>query len=112
VATVRVVPPPPRAVAAAVRALGSRVAVADLLRVPRAEIDAWLAGAGSPTPPQLRVLEDLRAVVARLGRVREVPSGWLRSPCAALDGATPEDVLVVEGAGRVLAAIDDELGPG
>ena len=96
-------------VARAVRALGSRVAVADLLGVERARVDAWLAGTGTLTSSQRRVLGDLRAVSERLAQLREVPAGWLRSPCAALDGATPEDVLVVDGAARVLAAIDDEL---
>ena len=103
--------PPDRAVATAVRALGSRIAVADLLGVPRSDIDAWLAGATGPNATQQRVLADLAVVTERLARLREVPSGWLRSPNAALDGATPEDVLVVDGAARVLAAIADQLEP-
>jgi hypothetical protein len=97
------------AVGAAVRALGSRTAVADLLSVERSVVDAWLAGDGTPTASQSRVLADLRKVTQRLARLRAVPAGWLRSPCAALDGATPEDVLVVDGAERVLAAIEKEL---
>jgi hypothetical protein len=101
---------PDGSVAAAVRALGSRIAVADLLGVTRSDVEDWLAGASAPTPAQRRVLVDLRQVVDRLARVRDIPTAWLRSPCAALDGATPEDVLIVDGAARVIAAIDDELG--
>jgi hypothetical protein len=100
---------PDASVAAAVRALRSRSAVADLLGVARAEVDSWLAGTDGPSPAQRRVLTDLRLVASRLARLREVPAGWLRSPSASLDGATPEDVLVVDGAARVLAAIAEEL---
>jgi hypothetical protein len=102
---------PDRTVAAAVRALGSATAVADLLGVPRDAVDRWLRGETAPTPAQQRVLDDVRTVGQRLARLRRVPAGWFRSPCAALDGATPEDVLVVDGAARVLAAIEDELDP-
>jgi hypothetical protein len=97
-------------VAAAVRALGSRSAVADLLAVSRATVDAWLAGHGAPSASQQRVLTDIGVVHTALARHRAVPAGWFRSPCLTLDGATPEDVLVVEGAARVLDAIERELG--
>jgi hypothetical protein len=100
---------PDALVGAAVRALGSRTAVADLLNVDRATVDAWVDGRATPNGVQRRVLADLRTVADRLTRIRRVPAGWLRSPCAALDGASPEDVLVVDGAARVLAAIEDEL---
>ena len=100
---------PDGVVARSVRTLGSRVAVADLLGVDRAQVDAWLAGTGTLTSSQRRILTDLRTVTDRLAQLRAVPAGWLRSPCAALDGATPDDVLVVDGAARVLSAIDHEL---
>jgi DNA-binding transcriptional regulator YdaS (Cro superfamily) len=100
---------PDPTVAAAVRTLGSRAAVADLLGVGRSVVDRWLAGSGRPSPAHQRVLRELATVSARLARYRDVPPGWFRSPCAALDGATPEDVLVVDGADRVLDAIAREL---
>lgn len=90
------------------RALGSVTGVADVLHVKRTTVDAWLAGAATPTRAQRRVLRDLAAIADRLRsapRDRLAP-GWMRTPCDALDGATPEDVLVVDGATRVLDAID------
>jgi hypothetical protein len=91
--------------------LGSRAAIADLLRVPRTTVDAWLSGAGGPSPSQQRVLRDLATALDRLRALPRgrVPAGWFRLPCALLDGATPEDVLVVDGVRRVLDAIDREL---
>jgi len=74
-------------------------------------VDAWLAGAGAPNAGQTRVLRDLATVCERLRVLprHRVPAGWLRLPNAALDGATPEDVLVVDGASRVVEAIAREL---
>lgn len=97
-----------RLVRRARRALGSVTGVADLLRVERTTVDAWLVGAVTPSPAQRRVLRDLATVVDRLRALPRgrVPPGWLRTPCGALDDATPEDVLVVDGAERVLDAID------
>lgn len=91
--------------------LGSTTALADLLGVPRPTVARWLAGDGAPAPAATRVLADVVAVHARLrvlprGRV---PAGWMRLPCAALGGAAPEDVLVVDGAAPVLEAIEREL---
>jgi hypothetical protein len=92
--------------------LGSRTAVADLVRTSRATVDEWLDGRGLPSVAQQRVLRDLALVQDRLRALPagRVPAGWFRLPCPMLDGATPEDVLVVDGAARVLAAIDDRFG--
>lgn len=91
----------------AVRLLGSRVAVADYLGVDREAVDRWTHG-GEQLPSnlarQLRDLVEVLEAIARLPRNTVAP-GWLRTPCAALDGATPEDVLVVDGAARVLAVL-------
>jgi hypothetical protein len=94
--------------------LGSWTGVADLLGVPRRTVDAWRAGDAGPTAAQVRVLRDLARVAQRLRQLPtgRVPAGWWRLPCRALDGASPEDVLVVDGAGRVLDAIERELDPG
>jgi hypothetical protein len=88
--------------------LGSRVGVADLLGVHRTTVDAWLSGTATPGAGQQRVLRDLAQVHERLRALPpgRAPAGWFRLPCQELDGATPEDVLVVDGAERVLDVIE------
>ena len=103
-----------QSVSRAVRDLGSRTAVADFLGLPVATVEFWIAGAAVPSAAQEWRLAQLHAVMERLRTVPpgRLPPGWLRRPCPGLDGALPEDVVAVDGASRVLEALERELAGG
>ena len=95
-----------------VRMMGSRAAVADFLGTRSAVVATWLEGHAAPNGRDARRMAALLLVLERVQLLPEERRhrGWLRLPHAALDGATPEDVLLVDGPDRILAIIDDELG--
>jgi hypothetical protein len=97
-----------RIVARAVRVLGSRAAVADLLGVRRAEVGAWVDGTGAPSASTLRRLAAVTEVVEHVAVAGEHGRRWLHRPSPALDGALPLDVALVDGPARVLDAFADE----
>ena len=93
------------------RALGSRAALADLLGVDRELVAHWIDGARRPSAPQARRIASLAAVLVHLQRAeaRHGALSWLRSPSAALDGAVPVDVALVDGSDRVIEAFEREI---
>jgi uncharacterized protein (DUF2384 family) len=90
-----------------VEALGTNAA-ARLLDADRAQVSRWGAGTEAVSSEMGRRIVDLHDVLTRILRVyaREAASMWLVGSEPLLGGARPIDVLVTEGAARVIRAID------
>lgn len=96
----------PAEVERVVAALGSNT-VADVLGVSRSQPSRWRSGAERISPANRARLTDLDHMLNRLLQVLwpEEASAWLTADNPHL-GGRPIDVLALEGAGPVLAAID------
>lgn len=92
----------------AVRAVGSKSKLAVYLGVSRSRPGRWESGEDVPAESALRRIQDLDYVLSRAQRVwtEPVAQTWLLSPNAMLNGATPLDVLKLEGPAPVIAALD------
>jgi uncharacterized protein (DUF2384 family) len=90
-----------------IEAMGTN-ATARLLGADRAQVSRWSSGAESPGHEMGRRIVDLHDVLTRILRVypREAAAMWLTGSEPLLGGARPIDVLVIEGAARVIRAID------
>jgi uncharacterized protein (DUF2384 family) len=78
------------------------------LDVNRAQVSRWNSGAEPISAEMGRRIVDLHDVLTRILRVvdREAAAQWLTGSEPLLGGARPIDVLVLEGASRVIRAID------
>jgi hypothetical protein len=97
------------AAARAVRLLGSEVALADLLGVPRGRVAGWFAGAEPLGAVHERRIVAVVSVLDRVASRGDRARSWLHRASPALDGALPLDVTLVDGPERVLAALDAEI---
>lgn len=90
-----------------VEALGTNAA-GRLLSADRAQISRWGAGTEPIGVEMGRRIVDLHDVLTRILRVynREAAALWLVGSEPLLGGARPIDVLALEGAARVIRAID------
>jgi len=90
-----------------VDALGTNAA-ARLLGADRAQVSRWTSGKEAIGNEMGRRIVDLHDVLTRILRVysREAAAMWLVGSEPLLGGARPIDVLVMEGAGPVVRAID------
>jgi uncharacterized protein (DUF2384 family) len=90
-----------------VEALGTNAA-ARLLGADPAQVSRWRSGKEVIGSEMGRRIVDLHDVLTRILRVygREAAALWLVGSEPLLGGARPIDVLVREGAGRVIRAID------
>jgi uncharacterized protein (DUF2384 family) len=90
-----------------VHALGTNAA-ARLLGADRAQVSRWSSGGESISHEMGRRIIDLHDILTRILRVygREAAAMWLVGSEPLLGGARPIDVLVAEGAPRVIRAID------
>lgn len=82
--------------------------VAELLGVSRSQPSRWRSGREGLVAENQRKVLDLDYVMTRLHQVwtPEVAEIWLRSPNAHLGGATPLEVLRLQGVRDVIMAID------
>lgn len=92
----------------AARVFGSKSKLALYLGVDRSRPGRWESGKDVPAESALRRIQDLDYVLSRAQRVWTEPVArtWLRSPNAMLNGATPLDVLKMEGPAPVISALD------
>jgi len=90
-----------------VEALGTNAA-ARVLDADRAQVSRWGSGAEPVSAEMGRRIVDLHDVLTRILRVysRNAASLWLMGAEPLLGGARPIDVLAIEGASRVIRAID------
>lgn len=90
-----------------VEALGANRA-ARLLGADRAQVSRWRAGSEGISAEMGRRIVDLHDILTRALRVfdREAAALWLGGSEPLLGGARPIDVLVLQGAAPVIAALD------
>jgi uncharacterized protein (DUF2384 family) len=90
-----------------VDALGTNAA-ARLLGADRAQVSRWSAGTEPISAEMGRRMVDLHFVLTRIFRVLSPSAAamWLGGSEPLLGGARPIDVLALEGASRVIRAID------
>jgi uncharacterized protein (DUF2384 family) len=90
-----------------VEALGANAA-ARLLGADRAQVSRWRAGTEGISAEMGRRIVDLHDILTRALRVfdREAAALWLGGSEPLLGGARPIDVLVLQGAAPVIAALD------
>ncbi len=92
----------------------SRAQLAKLIGVSPSQTSRWASGEERPGPAAAPALIDLEHVYSRARLVWGGDSAriWMESANAFLGGARPLDVLITEGASRVLQALDAEMWGG
>lgn len=92
----------------------SRAQLARLIGVSPSQTSRWASGEERPGPAAAPVLIDLEHVYSRARLVWGGESAriWMESANAFLGGARPVDVLLTEGAARVLQTLDAEMWGG
>lgn len=95
-------------------ALGSSANLAALLGISPSQPTRWLQGTERPSPANARAIVDLDHVIARANLLWQpsVVTSWLYGNNAFLEGARPVDVVKLQGATPVIAALDQELAGG
>lgn len=90
--------------------VGGVKALARILGVSASQPSRWRRGIESPGPVAARRLLDLDHVAARAMLVWDVSllEAWLTGPNPHLGGLHPVEVLITQGAGPVLRALDAE----
>lgn len=92
----------------------SRAQLAKWIGVSPSQTSRWASGEERPGPVAAPALIDLEHVYSRARLVWGGDSAriWLESANAFLEGARPLDVLLTDGAARVLQALDAEMWGG
>lgn len=92
----------------------SRAQLAKLIGVSPSQTSRWASGEERPGPAAAPALIDLEHVYSRARLVWGGDSAriWMESANAFLGGARPLDVLLTEGAARVLQTLDAEMWGG
>jgi uncharacterized protein (DUF2384 family) len=92
----------------------SRAELARLIGVSPSQTSRWASGEERPGPAAAPALIDLEHVYSRARLVWGGDSAriWMESANAFLGGARPLDVLLTEGAARVLQTLDAEMWGG
>lgn len=95
-------------------ALGSNANLAALLEISPSQPTRWIQGTERPSPANARAIIDLDHVIARANLLWQpgVVTSWLYGSNAFLEGARPVDVVKLQGATPVIAALDQELAGG
>jgi uncharacterized protein (DUF2384 family) len=90
-----------------IEALGTNSA-ARLLGADRSQVSRWRAGKEAISSEMGRRIVDLHDILTRALRVfdREAAAVWLAGSEPLLGGSRPIDVLVLQGAAPVIAALD------
>lgn len=91
-----------------VDAVGGAAQLARIIGVNRSQPSRWISGEERPGGRSAPLIIDLEHVVSRARLVWGDPAAttWLESTNSYLGGARPLDVLLSEGPGRVLDALD------
>lgn len=91
-----------------IQRVGGPTATARLIGVATSQPSRWVRGQEAPSARSRKHVLDLDYVLSRLEDLYEpsVAARWLESPNSFLDGATPMDVLLLEGPAPVIEAVD------
>jgi uncharacterized protein (DUF2384 family) len=92
----------------------SRAQLAKMVGVSASQTSRWASGEERPGPAAAPALIDLEHVYSRARLVwgGDAARIWMESANAFLGGARPVDVLLTEGAARVLQTLDAEMWGG
>lgn len=92
----------------------SRAQLAEWIGVSPSQTSRWASGEERPGPAAAPALIDLEHIYSRARLVWGSDSAriWMESANAFLGGARPLDVLLTDGAARVLQALDAEMWGG
>jgi hypothetical protein len=84
--------------------------LAAIVDVSRSSVSRWVSGADLPRGANAAALLDLDFIIGRYALVYPVGTfrRWFDSPNAFLNGASPQDVLQMEGPSRVIDALGAE----
>lgn len=85
--------------------------LAAIVDVSRSAVSRWVSGDDTPRGTNAAAVLDLDFVIARYALAYPVGTfrDWFAAPNAFLNGATPRDVLRLEGPGRVIDALGSEI---
>lgn len=91
-----------------IQRIGGPTATARLIGVATSQPSRWVRGQEAPSARSRKHVLDLDYVLSRLEELYEpsVAARWLESPNSFLDGASPLDVLLLEGPAPVIEAVD------
>ncbi|MGH3725742.1 MAG: antitoxin Xre/MbcA/ParS toxin-binding domain-containing protein [Mycobacterium sp.] len=91
-----------------VDALGGATQLARIIGVNRSQPSRWISGEERPGGRAAPLIIDLEHVISRARLVwgEQAAATWLESASSYLGGARPLDVLLSEGPGRALDALD------
>ena len=91
-----------------IQRVGGPTATARLIGVATSQPSRWVRGQEAPSARSRKHVLDLDYVLSRLEELYEpsVAARWLESPNSFLDGASPMDVLLLEGPAPVIEAVD------
>ena len=85
--------------------------LAAIVDVSRSAVSRWVTGEDTPRGANAAAGLDLDFIIARYALVYPATTflGWFAAPNAFLNGATPKDVLHLEGPSRVIDALSSEI---
>lgn len=85
--------------------------LASIVDVSRSAVSRWISGDDTPRGANAAAVLDLDFVVARYALAYPPATfrAWFGAPNAFLNGATPADVLHLEGPSRVIDALSSEI---
>ncbi|MCB0989983.1 MAG: helix-turn-helix domain-containing protein [Acidimicrobiales bacterium] len=85
--------------------------LASIVDVSRSSVSRWVSGEDTPKGANAAAVLDLDFIIARYALTYPTATfrDWFMSPNAFLNGATPKDVLQLEGPGRVIDALSSEI---
>ena len=88
----------------------SQAGVASTLSVSRSSVSRWAKGDDVPRGANATAVVDLDFLVSRYALTYPATTfpGWFQAPNPFLNGASPADVLGLEGPGRVIDALTSE----
>lgn len=85
--------------------------LASMVDVSRSSVSRWVKGEDTPKGVNASAVLDLDFIIARYALAYPVTTfrDWFTAPNAFLNGASPKDVLHLEGPSRVIDALSSEI---
>lgn len=84
--------------------------LASIVEVSRSSVSRWVSGEDAPKGGNATAVLDLDFIIGRYALVYPTTTfrDWFAAPNAFLNGASPQDVLQMEGPSRVVDALSSE----